>query len=268
MKMSFLWKVLQYYRMNSNISTKALFKEENQLFLPECQSTNDELSRLIREQSSPLEEGFLVRTDYQFSGRGQKGNTWNSEKGENLLFSFLLRPHFLAPRHSFWLSAAISVGLAKALENWLEGVKVKWPNDVLVGGQKIAGILIENTITGQVLDESIVGIGLNVNQLDLHFQATSLRKILNQKLELELVLKTVLDELAWAYFQLQIAGWEKMKSHYYQSLFKMGIPADFVLPEGQKFRGLIKGISEEGRLLIVSSKGEESFGFKEVALEY
>lgn len=266
--MYFLWKLVQYYRMNSNISTKALFRKENQLHLSECQSTNDVLLQMLRDSDSMLPEGYLVRADYQTAGRGQKGNTWDSERGENLLFSFLVRPHFLAPRHSFWLSAAMALGIARVLEIWLEDVKVKWPNDVMAGGKKIAGILIENTITGQMMDQSVVGIGLNANQLDLTEQATSLRKILNQEIDPETVLNRLQEELASAYFQLQIAGWEKVKTLYYRYLFKMGQPADFLLPDGLKFTGLIKGVSEDGRLKMVSARGEESFGFKEVFFCY
>lgn len=263
-KKSFLWKEVQYYRMKSNISTKSLFQSSNRIHLPECQSTNDEVFRHLRTYPNGLEEGFMVSTDFQTQGRGQKGNTWQAKPNENLLFSFLLFPCFLEPRHSFWLSAAMAVGLANALEKWLEDVKVKWPNDILVGGEKIAGILIENTISGKELENSVVGIGLNVNQLDLVSGATSLRKIRHQFFDKEEVLASLLAELAWAYYLLQIGGWQKIKSLYYQNLFKMGIPHTYFLPDGSPFRAVLKGISEEGLLNLVGAAGERQFDFKEI----
>jgi BirA family biotin operon repressor/biotin-[acetyl-CoA-carboxylase] ligase len=267
--MSFLWKLLQYYRMDSNISTKALFSKEKLWYLPECQSTNDVLQNLIRESETELPEGFLVRTDFQTAGRGQKGNTWSSERGENLLFSFVLQPRFLAPRHSFWLSAAMALGIVRALESLHGDVKVKWPNDVLAGGKKIAGLLIENTITGQVLEQSVVGIGLNVNQIFLqHERSTSLRMLTGSQADTDSVLEMVLHAITQVYRELQTAGREKIKSLYYRSLFKMGQPCGFLLPGGESFRGIIKGIGEDGLLVLLTARGEESFGFKEVILDY
>ena len=133
------------------------------VFMPECHSTNDEASRLI--QNSNVLEGTVVITGNQTAGRGQRGNAWFSEPGKNLTFSILIKPSFLSVKNQFYLNIAFSLGLFDYLKEVLKTeVKIKWPNDILVNGKKICGILIENHLQAQHIQHSIVGIGLNVNQ--------------------------------------------------------------------------------------------------------
>jgi BirA family biotin operon repressor/biotin-[acetyl-CoA-carboxylase] ligase len=250
--------------MNSNISTKGLFDLEKRLFLSHCQSTNDELLLFLNKPENAVKEGFLVITDFQTKGRGQRNNSWESEPGKNLMFSFLLQPGFLSAKHSFWLSAAVAIGVATGLENFVPEVKVKWPNDIMLNGLKTGGILIENTVLGPNLEQSVVGIGINVNQTNVLPSATSLATERNQNFDKELVLKSVLDEIQYNYFRLQLEGWEKIRSLYYQKLYKMAIPHDYTLPDGETFRAVLKGITEDGLLVLITKNGEQRFAFKEV----
>lgn len=128
----------------------------------ETRSTSDDLRRLMSEQNLP--DFTSVIADYQTSGRGQVGNRWESERGKNLLLSTLVRPKNLSVKEQFYLSRAVSVAVAEAVGEYVKGVKIKWPNDIYVGDKKIAGILIENNLRGLEISETIIGLGLNVNQ--------------------------------------------------------------------------------------------------------
>ncbi len=109
--------------------------------------------------------GDCIVAEYQHSGRGQRGSTWVSEQSQNLTFSIVVEPENMSVGEQFLVSRAISVALCRVLEGvGLRGVEVKWPNDILVCGKKIAGVLVENSIMGDRLSRSVVGVGLNVNQ--------------------------------------------------------------------------------------------------------
>ena len=126
--------------------------------LDETSSTNTEMKLL--QHKSPLPEGSVVMTEFQTAGRGQLGNTWYSGKGKNLLLSFLLYPHNVKARDQFIISRVVSLALKGVLNRYLQGVTIKWPNDIYWKNKKIAGILIENSLVGQHIDYTIVGIGL------------------------------------------------------------------------------------------------------------
>ena len=133
--------------------------------LDNVDSTNTYLSGIA--SNSP--HGTCVLADRQSAGRGQRGNTWESEPGKNLTFSVLLRPDGLHASQQFRISQAVSLAITDTLDGFLpEGIeaKVKWPNDIYVGNRKICGILIENTLCGAAIQHSIIGIGLNINQRD------------------------------------------------------------------------------------------------------
>ncbi len=130
--------------------------------LDQTESTNSYLASVARE--SP--HGLVVTARNQTSGRGQRGNSWESVPGENVTMSMLLRPRGLHPSCQFLISQAVSLAIVAVLKKYLPGndVSVKWPNDIYVGDSKICGILIENSITVSSILHSVVGIGLNVNQ--------------------------------------------------------------------------------------------------------
>ena len=146
-------------------------------------STNELLWSKITN-SEPLEEGTAILAKHQESGKGQRGNSWQAEKGLNLTFSYLLYPNFLAPSKQFLLSACTSIGIARFLEKFLDEVHIKWPNDLLIKGKKVCGILIESRISKNNLSKAVIGIGLNTNQTEFPKElpnATSLRMALNKQ---------------------------------------------------------------------------------------
>ena len=125
-------------------------------------STNDYLSQLCKNNET--KEFYTVWAERQTAGRGQRGNSWESEPGKNLTFSIVLYPTVLKARQQFYLSMLVSTAVVYALNNYTKGFSVKWPNDIYWNDKKIAGILIENELEGNYVMQSIVGIGLNVNQ--------------------------------------------------------------------------------------------------------
>ncbi|HPH88516.1 MAG TPA: biotin--[acetyl-CoA-carboxylase] ligase, partial [Chitinophagales bacterium] len=146
------------------------------MHLPSVDSTNTYAKSLIAK-SSPI-DGTVILADEQFAGRGQSGNVWQSEAGKNLTFSIIYQTSFLLATEQFYLNMAVSLGIWSMVNSKLSieknkeltihdsrfTTKIKWPNDIYVNNQKIAGILIENTISGMHLKHSVIGVGLNVNQ--------------------------------------------------------------------------------------------------------
>lgn len=132
------------------------------IYLDEIPSTNNYATG--RLQTEALLEGTVVLTFRQTRGRGQAQNVWESEDDKNLTFSLVLRPDFLPASSQFALSQVISLGLAGYLSAEAEDVAIKWPNDILIGKGKVAGMLVENSVMGSTIGWTVAGIGLNLNQ--------------------------------------------------------------------------------------------------------
>lgn len=264
-KKTVVLKVVQYYRMESNISTKGKTEFQNRIHLPQCQSTNDELLQMLRSSHPDLPEGFVVSTSHQTAGRGLRGAVWESNPDENLLFSLFLKPDFLSFRHSFWLSATIATAVSEVLQPFIPNVKVKWPNDILCGDLKLGGILIENTGSGTQMERSVVGIGLNVHQLDVPDGACSLVGMANRRFDMDDLLQRLLESIFAGYRLLKVQGWEKTRSRYYRNLYRFGTVQTYELPDGTLFKAILKSIQEDGHLVLSCWDGDKRFAFKEVA---
>lgn len=152
--------------------------ELNIIMLHSTASTSSYLAGIAADAP----HGTVVMAREQTAGRGQRGNSWEAEPGRNITLSLLLRPKGLHPARQFVISQAVSLAIVDMLEHFVaQPVRIKWANDIYVGDRKICGILIENTITGTSIDCTIVGIGLNVNQMEFHSDApnpVSLRQLM------------------------------------------------------------------------------------------
>jgi BirA family biotin operon repressor/biotin-[acetyl-CoA-carboxylase] ligase len=245
-----------------------LFVGKKVVYLPVCQSTNDISAELLREEPS---EGTIVITDKQTKGRGQRGNTWEAEPGNNLTFSLILKPEFLTAMQQFALNQAVSLALYETVQQLLPSseVSVKWPNDIYVGKRKIAGVLIENTLAGSQLRYSIIGIGLNVNQREFqHPQACSLHTENGQQYALPEVLEMLAIRLEQYYIQLRQGLTSQLRTAYEKRLYLKEKSALFIdLTQGKSvvFQGFIKGVDPIGRLQIETMNTLKLFSFKEVA---
>jgi BirA family biotin operon repressor/biotin-[acetyl-CoA-carboxylase] ligase len=231
------------------------------VYMPECHSTNAEALRLIQNDPQ-LAEGTLVITDNQTSGRGQRGNTWESEAGKNLTFSIVLKPGFLYVKDQFQLNIAVSLGLFDHLTSQLDHVKIKWPNDMMLDDQKTCGMLIENQISGQQIQHSIVGIGLNINQVSFSLPTpTSMAVKKGHTFVLNDVLAELLQCIEARYLQLRAQL--DLKAEYIAALYGAGERRMFKSNQ-ETFEGTITGIDAVGLLEVEVSGGRRYFDLKQI----
>ncbi len=236
--------------------------EVQYIHLSEIDSTNSFLKEWL--VSKKLTDPIVVSTDRQLAGRGQRGNTWHSEPGKNLTFSIAVNPNIPAGEQ-FWLNQAVSVAIVLYLSSLGIEAKVKWPNDIYVGDRKIAGILIENLIRGQLICQTVVGIGLNVNQQS--FLIDNARPVsLSQLLDKKFNLKLVLEELSKLVIeQLFLFKKVNMQALYHLHLYGKDIQRRFRDKDGRSFDGTIIETEPTGRLVIRLADGSiKKFVFKEI----
>jgi BirA family biotin operon repressor/biotin-[acetyl-CoA-carboxylase] ligase len=232
-------------------------------------STNTFLKNWLKNES--LEHMTGVYAEDQTNGRGQRGNKWWTEKGKNLTFSVLVKiPDFPISRQ-FELNQAISLAILNILNDLnpvIPKVKfeIKWPNDIMADGKKIAGILIENSLSKGVIRHSIVGIGLNVNQTDFPIEinkATSLLLLKKQEYDVDILLNKLTQSIKR--FIAKLKQDKDLKSEYIGSLYRYNKKAKYQDLNQIRFEGHICNISKEGQLEILVSDGKiRQFGYKEI----
>lgn len=191
-------------------------------------STNSQAAREL--ETAP--EGSVWIADFQTAGRGQRGNRWESGKGENLTFSILLRPEFLHPAKQFLISQVCALGVSRYLKDKGLPAKIKWPNDIYIGDRKICGMLIENSLRSDKLSVSIAGIGLNLNQTHFASDAPNPTSMLlefsSQQLEPAIAfnrreeLACLLGYIFTAYDELKDGFEEELCSEYTENLYRLG----------------------------------------------
>lgn len=228
-------------------------------------STNNYANGQIREVDVP--EGTVFLAYDQTAGRGQMKNFWESEPGQNLTFSLVLYPDFLEIRRQFMLSKVVTLGVYSALNKYVGDLKIKWPNDIYVANRKLGGILIENSIMYGLLKSSVIGIGLNVNQLEFLSNApnpVSLKMLTNQHFDCESVLTEILSGIDCYYDLLHNGAYEEIDEQFTSILYRLNERHRFRSEDGI-FEGVIIGVNEIGQLQIRETDGEvREFHFKEV----
>ncbi len=231
--------------------------------LEEIHSTNDHLMSLLKNEK--CEEGKVIMTLNQTDGKGQRGNTWHSEPNKNLQFSILLKPE-IPVQKTFYLNIISSLAVHKTLTDLKISAKIKWPNDILVNQYKISGILVENSIQKNVIHQSVIGIGLNVNQT--HFpakiKASSILLEISKEIELLDILKQIISYLDFYYDFLKQSNYAFLLKKYYENLFGYQEIKKYKSNEIE-FEGEIIGITDEGKLKIKPKTGLiQTFDIKEV----
>ena len=234
--------------------------------IAETSSTNDYIRQLNAQ--GPLTEGTTVSADFQLSGRGQMGNSWESEAGKNLLFSTLLFPADIKITEQFILSQLVAVSMQEALENYLAPVTIKWPNDIYYGDKKLAGILIENDLCAAKISLSIIGIGVNVNQTRFYSGAlnpVSMLQLLGVEIDRRILLTDYLERLAANYNLLKNGGADELRKRYHAVLFR-GEGFHPFRDDAGLFSARIEEIDTAGYLHLVTESGERrKYFFKEVS---
>lgn len=237
---------------------------KNIIHLSEVDSTNNYARGLNLQE---VEEGTVVLAQYQKKGRGHLQNSWESDPGKNLTFSIILKPDFLNPIRQFALSQVVSLGILEFVNSKVEQASIKWPNDIYIGGKKIGGILIENSIIGSLFTESIVGVGLNINQQKFSEwipNPTSLKLIADKEYNVEECLLNICSKISYWYEKLKNGFSNELNNSYLSHLYRLAIWA-YYKTENKAFKGKIKGVDEIGRLMIENEDGKVlSFQFKEV----
>lgn len=211
--------------------------------------------------------GDAVIAKEQTAGRGQRGNRWSSNPGENLTFSLVWEPTFLEAKRQFLLSEAVALALTDTLGEYNIKAKIKWTNDIYVGRKKICGILIEHDLgTDGHLARTIVGIGLNVNQKEFEEwvpNPTSMATLTGESYDVGAVFQRLYDALEARYNQLQ-SDPAAIERDYDALLFRKGELATYALPGGKRFEGVILGVKPSGELLVESQGMVVPYLFKEI----
>lgn len=257
--------------LNLNIRLKLklyIFCKMNIIKLNAIDSTNIFLKEMSATKS--LDNFTVVVTENQLKGKGQRGAQWVSENGKNLTFSTLINHIDIHPRDIYLINIITAIALIETLEKYqLKDLHIKWPNDILSENKKICGILIENSIKSNGKIQSVIGIGLNVNQklFENLPQASSMSLLKNKTFDKEILLKAISISLE-AHFNERIDSgqlWEK----YHALLFKKGIPTVFENNSHSKFMAIIQGVTPLGRLqLLLEDDSLEEYDIKEIKMLY
>uniref|UniRef100_UPI0040498046 biotin--[acetyl-CoA-carboxylase] ligase n=1 Tax=Flavobacterium sp. TaxID=239 RepID=UPI0040498046 len=230
-------------------------------------STNDYLKKMALEVALP--NFTVVAANYQTAGKGQMGASWVSEKGKNLIFSVLIKDIEAYIPDVFLLNKLTTLVLYDFFEQLkVEQVSIKWPNDIMSGSKKIAGILIENIFKQSGKIDAIVGIGINVNQT--HFEglpsATSLKLLTNNSFDLSDLLNLYCQEFKSKLTSKGIAV-SHINNEYNQKLFKRNKPAVFEDKNQNKFMGIIQGVNVFGELeMLLDDDSVVKFKLKEIKM--
>lgn len=229
----------------------------------------DSTINYLREQCSRqcVPELTTVVADFQTSGRGQRGNSWESEKKKNLLFSFVLYPSFLEARNQFLLSQIVSLSVKEILSLYAEPISIKWPNDIYWKEKKICGMLIENNLTGTHLTQSIAGVGINLNQEVFHSSGpnpVSLKQITGKEYNPLEILAGVMQRTKEYYLSLQQGETIAIARRYHEALFRNKGLHPF-RDAKEEFMAQIAGVEPDGHL-ILQDDGDKirRYVFKEV----
>ena len=216
--------------------------------IDETDSTNRWLQKYLATDERD-DANMVVWAEYQTAGRGCGTNQWESERGKNLTFSILIHPKDLPATQQFHISMAISLAICEALEQYIGDVSIKWPNDIYWRNGKIGGILIENTLKGSIIMESIIGVGLNVNQ--------RIFQICEHETDREALLKEILEA-----FERTLGS--KIREQYLSKLYRRKGYHPYADKEGA-FMAEIVTVEDDGHLVLHDDNGKERrYAFKEV----
>ena len=242
----------------------------HRIHFTETTSTNAIAREQLPHCPSPL---LLITADHQTAGRGQRGNIWEASPAANLLFTLALRPTMVKASEQFVICELVSVVLCEVLSHYVPDIRIKWPNDIYYRDHKLCGILIEHDICGAHLAQTLIGVGLNVNQTRFTSDAPnpiSLCHILGHTTDRETLLNAITHAFAEQYQSLlttpDIAQWyAALHTRYTSLLYRLGTPALYRDVQGS-FRATLHHVEMDGRLCLEDELGTlRNYLFKEVA---
>ena len=239
----------------------------NIILLQKTSSTNDFVKRMV----STLKSGTLISAYHQTAGRGQKGNIWEADPGKNVTMSLLIKKPHVGVKEQFAISEAVSLAIVDALEKYVEGIKIKWPNDIYYNDSKIGGILIEHSLADGAIDYTIAGVGVNINQqifasgapnpvslkiiTGKDYDMNNINDLFGKKLEKCCDLDGSPEQL------------KKLHQQYLKKLYRYdGKPYHFIVPQGKPFEAIIHDVALDGTLTLrhIADDTLHNYQFKEV----
>ena len=228
------------------------------IHIEETDSTNSWLVQKCTGGQSPC----AVVAEYQTAGRGCGTNTWESERGQNLLYSMMIHPKDVPANKQFVVSMAVANSIVKVVSKYVKSVSVKWPNDIYVGDRKLCGILIENRLQGGVIKDSIIGVGLNVNQLRFESDAPnpiSLANLTGRLFDREKLLQELLET-----FDVELADLEGVRARYLSQLYRRKGFHRYRDTWGESYAEIVT-VEDDGYLQLRDVDGHiNRYAFKEV----
>ncbi|MEZ5023288.1 MAG: biotin--[acetyl-CoA-carboxylase] ligase [Chitinophagales bacterium] len=251
--------------MHSFVINNTIFTGKFLIYESQMLSTNI-FARNLLAKTKPI-DGSVIITDEQTQGKGQGQNQWLTESHQNLTFSIIYDTSFLKAKNQFYLSAAIALGIRNALYHQIEDTSlcIKWPNDIMINDKKLGGILIENSVLGNYLKYSIIGIGINVNQEvfdNLPF-ATSLYNQGFQNISREKLLEEICSQIESQFFKLKSGKYLEILKSYNEHLFKKHQSFKFKKDE-EVMEGIVQGVNDFGQLLVQLNDEVKTFNFGEI----
>ena len=240
----------------------------NIIKLDAIDSTNSYLKKIILEKD--ISDYTIVTANFQTEGKGQLGYMWESEDSKNLLCSIYKKGLGIKVEDQFVLSMLVSLSIIRTLEKLnLPKLYIKWPNDIMSDNKKICGILVENMVKQNSIKESVIGIGLNVNQDTFKNlpNATSIKKIKGVAFNIDELLNDLANNIKKQFIDFNQSKIDLIFRQYEDVLYRMNIPSTFKNSEGDVFTGFIKGVNNLGRLkVLLEDNLTKSYTIKDITL--
>ena len=240
----------------------------NIIKLDAIDSTNSYLKKIILEKD--ISDYTIVTANFQTEGKGQLGYMWESEDSKNLLCSIYKKDLGIKVEDQFVLSMLVSLSIIRTLEKLnLPKLYIKWPNDIMSDNKKICGILVENMVKQNSIKESVIGIGLNVNQDTFKNlpNATSIKKIKGVAFNIDELLNDLANNIKKQFIDFNQSKIDLIFRQYEDVLYRMNIPSTFKNSEGDVFTGFIKGVNNLGRLkVLLEDNLTKSYSIKDISL--
>lgn len=234
-------------------------------YVESTDSTNAECKRMVEQGEDG--HNLLLWADFQSAGRGQQGNSWESQKGKNLTFTLCVQPSFLPAREQFLLSEVVSLSISRMLDGQTGDFCIKWPNDIYYGEKKIAGVLIEHCLKSSFVSQSYIGIGININQETFLSDApnpVSLYQITGKKTDRRFLLERFVSAFSYYYGLLEGGRVDEIRREYCKHLFRKDGYHRYQDAKGE-FDARILSVSVDGTLALEDEERQERhYAFKEV----
>ncbi|MBO5716658.1 MAG: biotin--[acetyl-CoA-carboxylase] ligase [Alistipes sp.] len=231
-------------------------------YIEQTTSTNDEARKECYDHLD------AIWSEYQTSGRGQRGHSWHSAEGENVTFSVVLKPTFLPVVEQFLLSEVVALALVDTMAEYGIECRIKWTNDLYAGNSKLAGVLIEHQLSTEGIVRTIVGIGLNINQREFPADLpnpTSMALLRSASFDRREVLERYMANLEAWYGRLLEGNKSAIEERYRELMYHLDEQHIYALASGEKFRAIIRGVRPSGELRLEHEDGTiREYAFKEV----